>query len=158
MKIKVLVVDIDGTMTDGLIYIGPEGEVFKVFNIKDGLGIKKAQKAGIEVVIITGRNSDIVNNRAQELGINEVHKGVHNKAQVLEKIMKEKKLFRDNVAYIGDDENDLESMAMCGLVGCPSDAALEVIKVSNFVTKLPGGKGAVREFIEFIIEGEENAL
>jgi 3-deoxy-D-manno-octulosonate 8-phosphate phosphatase (KDO 8-P phosphatase) len=151
MMIKMLVLDVDGTLTDGKIYIGSQGEVMKAFNVKDGLGIKKLQSNGIIPIIITGRESDILTQRVKELSITEVHQGVHDKTRILKQIIDKYGLSYDEIAYIGDDENDLECMKLCKIKGCPADAVEDVKKVSDFVSKIKGGNGAVRDFIEYLI-------
>jgi 3-deoxy-D-manno-octulosonate 8-phosphate phosphatase (KDO 8-P phosphatase) len=151
MMIKMLIMDVDGTLTDGKIYIGSQGEIMKAFNVKDGLGISKLYNNGIIPVIITGRNSKIVEWRAKELNITEIHQGVHNKVEKLKQVAEKYKCDLSEIAYIGDDENDLECMSLCGLKGCPADAASSVIKESDFVSQRNGGTGAVREFIEYLL-------
>lgn len=157
MKIKYLVMDVDGTLTDGKIYMGTSGELCKAFSIKDGYGIHDiAIPAGITPVIITGRKSEIVLNRCKELGILKVHQGVGNKIEKLREITGELL----TVAYIGDDLNDLSCMEAVkeagGMVGCPADAAKKVKEISDFITEHNGGDGAVRDFIEWILGGELN--
>ena len=154
--IKYLVMDVDGTLTDGKIYMGDNGEVCKAFNIKDGYGINSiAAFAGIVPVIITGRQSNIVLNRCREIGITEVHQGVSDKLGKLKMLIKE----LSQVAYIGDDINDLECMMAVheagGIVGCPADAAKKIIDVADFIAEHGGGDGAVRDFIEWIVELEQ---
>lgn len=156
MKIKMLVMDVDGTLTDGKIYIGENGEVMKAFNVKDGYGIVMAKKQGILPVIITGRKSKIVEERAKELGIEELYQGIEDKVAVLKEVTEKHKILLEEVAYIGDDLNDLDCMSICGLSACPSDAIDEVIKVANYVCQNYGGNGAVREFINYIIN--QNSL
>lgn len=151
-QISYLVMDVDGTLTDGKIYMGNTGESFKAFCIKDGYGIVDMLiPAGITPVIITGRESVIVQRRAEELTIKEVYQGVSDKVGKLREVT-------DNfceVAVIGDDLNDICVMTMVkeagGLVGCPADAADGVKKVANYICKNDGGRGAVREFIEWIL-------
>lgn len=160
--IKVLVMDVDGTLTDGKIYMGYDGESFKVFNIKDGYGINDILRSkGVEPVIITGRRSEIVENRCKELHIQYLYQGVHDKLKVLQQVLEqlnlcdESNLSLANVAYIGDDCNDLLCMRAIkeagGLVGCPVDAVKQVIDISTFISKKKGGDGAVREFIEWFV-------
>lgn len=151
MKINMLVMDVDGTLTDGKIHIGSNGEVMKAFNVKDGLGIMKLHKNNIIPVIITGRQSEIVDRRAKELKIGEVHQGIEDKSKKLIEILKKYKYEFSQVAYIGDDENDLECMNLCSVKGCPSDAINEIKEIADFVSTLQGGCGAVREFIEYIL-------
>ena len=152
-NVKMLVMDVDGTLTDGKIYIGNSGEVFKAFDIKDGYAIHELLPAkGIVPVIITGRKSDIVKNRAKELEIKEVYQGYHDKKPVLLSVMERLDCTGENAAYIGDDILDLECMSLCGVKGCPSDAASEIKDICDYVCKQPGGHGAVREFIEWLIQ------
>ena len=145
--------DVDGTLTDGKIYMGNEGEVMKAFSIRDGYGIHDiALKAGIIPVIITGRTSKAVLNRCNELGIVEIHQGISNKIEKLLSVTRN----LSTVAYIGDDLNDLSCMISVkeagGLVGCPRDAVEKIVELADFVSNHNGGNGAVRDFIEWIIE------
>lgn len=155
MNIKMLVLDVDGTLTDGKVYIGSQGELMKAFNVKDGLGIVKLQTQDIVPVIITGRVSEIVEQRAKELGITEVHQGIKDKVKVLRQIADKYEYDLKELAYIGDDENDFESMKLCGFVGCPADAVNEVITIADFVCTRNGGEGAVREFIDYLLTVKE---
>ncbi len=149
--IEYLVMDVDGTLTDGKIYMGESGEMFKAFSIKDGYGIHDLLiPSGIIPVIITGRKSGIVSRRCNELGITRVYQGVSDKLEVLRNITAD----LSRVAYIGDDLNDLVCMksvkAAGGLVGCPKDAVKEVREISDFVSQFNGGEGAVRDYIEWL--------
>lgn len=151
--IKYLVMDVDGTLTDGKIYMGNDGEVMKAFSIKDGYGIHDIlMPAGIMPIIITGRTSKIVENRCYELGIKQIHQGVSNKIEKLLSIIED----LSSVAYIGDDINDLPVMKLIkeagGTVGCPADAAKQVLGIADFISTKNGGSGAVREFIEHIVD------
>lgn len=146
--------DVDGTLTDGKIYMGTTGEAFKAFNIKDGYGICHILPAiEMEPVIITGRESSIVENRCKELGITMLYQGVHDKAQ---KIVSLTDNHPELVAFIGDDLNDIAAMKLVvecgGVVGCPKDAAAAVQIVAHFVSSKEGGNGAVREFIEWLAD------
>lgn len=147
--------DVDGTLTDGKIYMGNHGEVFKAFNIKDGCGIHDiAIPHGITPIIITGRESDIVSNRCKELGITNVFQGISNKIDKLKEIVPD----LSTVAYIGDDINDLRCMEEVikaqGVVACPADADRDVMNIAHFVSSKNGGDGAVREFIEWCVSDE----
>lgn len=151
-KIKFLIMDVDGTLTDGKIYMGANGEVAKAFNIKDGCGIHDVLiPSGIIPVIITGRQSEIVVNRCKELGIEQIYQGVRDKAKQLRMLSSD----FSTMAYIGDDINDLSCMNLIknagGMIGCPKDAVQEVIDIADYVTNFTGGNGAVREFIEWIL-------
>lgn len=144
--------DVDGTLTDGKIYMGNDGEVMKAFNIKDGCGIHDILiPAGITPVIITGRSSKILENRCKELGITNLHQGIRNKIEKLLTITTD----LSTVAYIGDDINDLSCIKpikeASGFVGCPADAVQKVKDLSDFISTRNGGDGAVREFIEWLL-------
>ncbi len=150
MIVKMLVMDVDGTLTDGKIYIGANGELMKAFDVKDGYAIVHLKKYGIEPVIITGRVSKIVENRANELGIKELYQGVSNKIEILKDIMNKYSITKENIAYIGDDLNDIDCIQFCGLSACPKNAVEDVKNVVNYICHNNGGSGAVREFIEMI--------
>ena len=155
-KIKLFVMDVDGTLTDGKIYMGENGEIMKAFDVKDGYGIAHIlPKLGIVPAIITGRESQIVVNRASELGITEIFQGVTDKSKTLKRIAEKYKCNTDNIAYIGDDLNDLPCIEYCALTACPADAYWKVKKAVSYICKSNGGSGAVREFIDFIEEQYE---
>lgn len=150
--IKYFVMDVDGTLTDGKIYMSPSGEAFKAFNIKDGYGIHDILLPNnIIPIIITGRTSEIVTNRCKELGVKEVYQGISNKEEKLKSITDDYRL----IAYIGDDLNDLSCMEAIknagGIIGCPADAVEEIKRIAGFVAEHNGGDGAVRDFIEWLI-------
>lgn len=152
-KIKYLAMDVDGTLTDGKIYMGMDGEACKAFDVKDGCGIHDiAIPNGIIPIIITGRKSEIVSRRCKELEIINVYQGVKDKLNVLSKITAD----FSEIAYIGDDINDLQCMTKVkqegGLVGCPNDAVIEVKNISDFISEYNGGAGAVRQYIEYLIK------
>lgn len=147
-KIKMLVMDVDGTLTDGKIYIGENGEIMKAFNVKDGYAIVSLKDYNITPVIITGRKSKIVEMRAKELKITELHQGVSDKLTLLKEIAKSYNVNQEEIAYIGDDLNDLECIEFCGLSACPSDAIDLVKEKVNYVCKQSAGNGAVREFVD----------
>ena len=151
---KLFVMDVDGTLTDGKIYMSSGGEIFKAFDVKDGCGIKNILKEkGIKTVIITGRNSEIVRNRAEELEIDYLYQNVGNKLMCLEHLAKEIPCSLEEVVYIGDDINDLACLEKVGFSCCPADAHDDVKNVVKYVAKLKGGQGAVRECIDFIFCG-----
>lgn len=156
-KIKYLVMDVDGTLTDGKVYIGESGEMFKAFDIKDGCGIHDILlPSRIKPVIITGRKSIMLERRCKELGIKELHQGIRDKLSVLNEILHTAGDTLENVSYIGDDINDLTCMnavkAANGYVGCPHDAVEKVKRISDYIASQNGGNGAVREFIEWLVE------
>lgn len=151
--------DVDGTLTDGKIYMSANGELMKAFNIKDGYAIARLRDYGIEPVIITGRSSEIVRQRCKELKIEELYQGIENKSYKLREICQEYQIELSQVAYIGDDLNDLPCMNICGISSCPSDAMKQVKDKVNYICEAKGGDGAVREFIDFLLtkqEKEEN--
>lgn len=164
--IKYLVMDVDGTLTDGKFYIGDKGELFKAFNTKDGFGIRNIlPEYGIQPIIITARQSEIVTRRCAELAISIVRQGRADKMMCLREIlddMNEKGMgVLAQVAYIGDDILDLDCMNPIkengGIVGCPADAVDAVKEIADFISSKDGGNGAVREFIEWLVCQEHNA-
>lgn len=142
--------DVDGTLTDGKIYMSAQGEIMKAFNIKDGYAIAHVREYGVEPIIITGRESEIVKQRCKELGITELYQNVSDKLSCLNGICRNIGISMDQVAYIGDDINDLPCMQQCGISACPSDAVNMVKTNVTKVLNAKGGEGAVREFIEEI--------
>ena len=150
--IKLVLLDVDGTLTDGGIYRGNNGEELKRFNVKDGYAIVNAQKPGIEFGIITGRKSELVEIRSNELKIKYLYQGISEKTVILEEIMQKTGLKKEEIAYMGDDLNDILIMKQSGLTGAPRDAADEVIQIVDFVSGKNGGSGAVREFVEYILK------
>lgn len=148
--IELIVLDVDGSMTDGSIIYDKNFVESKVFNVKDGLGIVAWQKLGKKVAIISGRNSEITQFRASELGITEVYMGVSDKANVLKKLCEKLNLKLSQVACIGDDLNDLGMFEICGLSFSPKDGNAWVKEVVDVVLSSKGGRGAVREMIEYI--------
>lgn len=159
-RIKVFVMDVDGTMTDGKIHMGERGELFKSFDIKDGYGIHEMLPARqVTTVILTGRESQIVLNRAKELEVNYIYQGIKDKRNAVQDMAAALGCSLEEFAYIGDDVIDMEAMSLCGIKGCPEDAVEEVKKICDFVSVKRGGEGAVRDFIEWLISenlaGEE---
>ena len=149
--IKLFATDVDGTLTDGKIYLSENGDEYKAFSVKDGQGIKLLQKAGVEVAIITNKNSKIVQRRADDLGIKEVYQGINDKKECLLKIMNKLNLKPEEVAYAGDDITDLECMRLAKESLAPKDAMEVNKKTATFVSQFNGGDGAVREFIEYLL-------
>jgi len=147
--------DVDGTLTDGKIYMGQDGETFKVFNVKDGYAINEIlPKHGIMPVIITSRISKIVENRAKEIGIKLVYQGVKDKLEILKKIAYENAVAFEEIAYIGDDLNDYAAMKLCGFKACPADSVAEIRELCDYVSPYNGGNGAVRDICEYILRQE----
>ncbi len=151
-NLELLLLDVDGVLTDGSIVLAGEELDAKRFNVKDGMGITMAQIVGIEVGIITGRTSRAVSRRAGELHIEEVFQSPDSKQSVLENLIREKNLDREQVAYMGDDVQDLPVLRQVGLPLAPADASPEIRDVCKLVAEKPGGRGAVRELIERILE------
>ncbi len=150
-KIKLLLLDVDGVLTDGGIIFTGEGEEIKIFNVLDGMGIKLLQRVGVEVGILSGRVSSVVNHRAKELGIKLLYQGELAKVSVLEKILEEKKLEEWEVAYCGDDWLDIPILKRVGLaIGVPNGWP-PVNQYVHYVTQKEGGKGAVREICDLIL-------
>lgn len=150
--IKVFVLDADGVLTDGRIYFNDRGEEMKAFDSKDGHGLKLLMRAGIQVVIMTGRVSPALTNRAAELGIEHVLQGVKDKRPALTDLAARLGCATDEMAYMGDDVVDLPAMALCGLTFAPADALEIVCARVDHVTERRGGRGAVREAIEIILK------
>ena len=153
-NIKLLALDVDGVLTDGSINIGNEGELFKAFNAKDGMGISCAIRSGIQIAIVTGRKSGIIHNRAQELGITLLREGVKDKYKEMQLLASELGLSSQQIAYMGDDLNDLPAFRAVGTAFAPDDAVGEVKAAADFVTAASGGHGAVREAIERILRAQ----
>lgn len=154
MSIQLIVLDVDGTMTDGSISYSQNGDEVKSFNVKDGLAIKSWIKLGREVAIITGRNSDIVARRAQELDIAHCHQGIKDKFTLLNKITAQLGITMENVASIGDDLNDYQMLKASKIAFVPKDASQYVESIADVILHAKGGKGAVREMIEYLIKKE----
>ncbi len=151
-KIRLLLLDVDGVMTDGSIILDNEGNELKRFNVRDGHGIKMLGKAGIQVGIITGRKSKVVEIRAKELGIDEVHQRIFKKSVVYEQLLKKYDLKDENVAFMGDDIVDQELLKRAGLSAAPDDAEEEVKEWADLVMSRSGGRGAVRQFTDLILK------
>jgi 3-deoxy-D-manno-octulosonate 8-phosphate phosphatase (KDO 8-P phosphatase) len=152
--IKCFVFDVDGTLTDGRIYMGEAGELCKAFHAKDGLAIRLAGQLGYKTVIITGRTSRIVERRAKELAICALYQGVLAKKRLLEEVCRQFYLTAEEVAYMGDDVNDLPAMRLAGLACAPRDAAAEVKQVAHFIAEEDGGRGAARSAVEFVLTAQ----
>ena len=151
MKIKLLVMDVDGTLTDGRIYIGAQGEVMKAFDVRDVYAIVHIlPQLGITPAIITGRSSAIVEQRAKELKITELYQGVADKLVKLKEVAAKFGASADEIAYIGDDLNDLSCIRYCGITACPADAIPEVLDAVDYACKHDGGRGAIREYIDYL--------
>lgn len=149
--IKLLLLDVDGVMTDGGIYFTERGDELKKFNIHDGYGIVKLRQSGVTVGILTGRISQLVERRAKELGISEVHQNLDHKLEVYEQIRTRLNLSDSQVAYMGDDEPDIPVMKKAGFAACPANATAAVRREADFICRNRGGEGAVREVVDMIL-------
>lgn len=152
--IRLLILDVDGVMTDGTVTIDSSGEEIKSFNVKDGQGIKLLMNEGIEIVIISGRKSNAVKCRAKNLGITEVYQGIEDKREVLFMLLEKKGLSNEQICCMGDDLPDIPVFRHSGLSIAVANAVKEVQKEADFVTKNKGGKGAVREVCEIILKAQ----
>jgi 3-deoxy-D-manno-octulosonate 8-phosphate phosphatase (KDO 8-P phosphatase) len=150
-KVKLLLTDNDGVLTDNGVYYSESGETMKRFSIRDGMGIERLKSIGIETGIITGELSGSVKKRAEKLKITELFQGVLNKKELLEEILKRRNYKPENIAFIGDDVNDYEIIKMVGLSASPSDGMTYIKDIVDYVCKERGGYGAFREFAELII-------
>jgi 3-deoxy-D-manno-octulosonate 8-phosphate phosphatase (KDO 8-P phosphatase) len=154
MSIELIVLDVDGTMTNSHITYSENGDEIKSFNVKDGLAIASWRKLGKQVAIITGRSSKIVERRAKELKIEHFYQGVDNKKEVLEDLLQKLDISMQNVAAIGDDLNDLSMLNAVAISFVPQDASSYVDKIADVILSKRGGDGAVREMIEYLIKKE----
>ncbi|HOG07898.1 MAG: HAD-IIIA family hydrolase [Syntrophales bacterium] len=151
-KIRLLILDVDGVLTDGRIIMDDEGRESKHFDVKDGHGLKMLMRGGVDVVIITGRLSRVVEHRARDLGIQEVHQQSFDKLAVFEELLPRRGVSAAEVAYVGDDIVDIPLLKRVGLAVGVADAAEEVLRTVDYVTLKPGGRGAVREVCELILQ------
>jgi 3-deoxy-D-manno-octulosonate 8-phosphate phosphatase (KDO 8-P phosphatase) len=157
-QIKLIVMDVDGVLTDGKLYIGADGNEYKSFNVKDGMGISIAKAEGIKFAIISGRNSKAVEKRAQELGIEYVYQGVKDKSLILENIMDTLSLQPKNVIGVGDDINDLHMLKHVDAFYCPADANPVLISIEDIhVLESNGGNGVVRELVDKLLDMREHS-
>jgi len=157
-RIKLVVMDVDGTLTDGKVYYSKDGEELKAFNIRDGMGIELLHHYGIATCIITTETSQIVTSRASKLRIEHVILGSKNKLKDLENLCSELNISLDEVAFIGDDINDIEAIENVGFSACPSDAIKYVKEKVDYISSKEGGAGAVREIIEMILLSQDKEI
>jgi 3-deoxy-D-manno-octulosonate 8-phosphate phosphatase (KDO 8-P phosphatase) len=150
-SIELLVLDVDGVLTDGVIAIDDAGVETKHFHVRDGGGIALWRRAGKRVAILSGRSAPCVDHRAAELGIHPVLQGVAEKGAAFRGLLEELGVEPGQVCAMGDDLADLPMLALAGLAACPADAAAEVLDAAHYVARAPGGKGAVRELVEVIL-------
>jgi 3-deoxy-D-manno-octulosonate 8-phosphate phosphatase (KDO 8-P phosphatase) len=151
-RIRLLVLDVDGVLTDGSLWYGPSGEETKVFHVRDGLAMVAAIQAGLALAVISGRASAAVTRRMAELGVAEVHQGVKDKGAVIEALLSRLGLRASEVAAMGDDLPDLDLLKRAGLRLAPADAVAEVRRRADWTSRRPGGHGAVREAVEMLLK------
>jgi len=154
-RVRLLCVDVDGVLTDAGMYYGPDGEVLKKFNTRDGMGLARVREAGVAVAIISGEDSAIVHARAAKLKIDDVYCDAANKRAAVDALCDKHDLALDQVAFIGDDLNDLPALDSVGLACAVADAAEPVQAVAHYVTRRRGGDGAVREVCELLISAKQ---
>lgn len=153
-KVKLFAMDVDGTMTDSGMYYNSEGEYFKRFDAKDGMGIVLLQKSGIECAIITHSVSPVIKKRAEKLNIRHFISGTNNKTEAMNKLATSLNISLDEIAYIGDDVNDKYALEMVGFSACPSDAVQYIKNMVNYICQAKGGAGAIREVAEHILKAQ----
>ncbi len=153
-KIKLVIFDVDGVLTDGRLFYGDDGQEYKAFQSRDGHGMKMLQKSGVEIALITGRTSEVVNHRAKNLGIQHVYQGQLQKLPAFNALLERLKFTADEVAYVGDDVVDLPVMLRVGLAITVSDGHELAKKHAHLITQQAGGQGAAREICEFIMRAQ----
>jgi 3-deoxy-D-manno-octulosonate 8-phosphate phosphatase (KDO 8-P phosphatase) len=153
-KVKILILDVDGVLTDGRIVIDDAGLESKAFDVKDGHGLKILMRYGINVVLLTGRQSRVIEHRAADLGISEVHQGIWNKAEAFAEILRQRNMSPEEAACIGDDVVDIPLLRRAGFSVAVADAVPEVRRIADYVTRQGGGRGAVREVCELILKAQ----
>lgn len=154
-RIRLMVLDVDGVLTDGRLYFGPQGEALKAFDVRDGHGIKLLMAGGVEVAILTARRSEIVAARMRELGVTRVLQGQSDKRAALAALLAELGLAAEHCGYMGDDLPDLGALRLAGFAAAPADAAPEVLASAHWVAPREGGRAAVRAAAEFILRAQD---
>jgi 3-deoxy-D-manno-octulosonate 8-phosphate phosphatase (KDO 8-P phosphatase) len=149
--IRLLILDVDGVLTDGRLVYGPTGEETKVFYVRDGHAIVAARAAGLDVAVISGRDSAAVTRRFEDLGVREIHQGVRDKVALLPGLCARRSIGPREVAFMGDDLQDLPLLTRVGLALAPADAVREVRRAAHWISRLRGGSGAVREAVEWLL-------
>ncbi len=155
-SVKVLMLDVDGVLTDGKIIYTDRGEEIKSFDVRDGHGLKLLMRSGLDVVLLTGRESEVVLHRARDLGIERIYQKVINKIEVYETILARENLLDENIGFVGDDLVDLPVLRRAGFSAAVPDAVPEVLEVVDYVTTKKGGEGAVREICELLLKAQNN--
>jgi 3-deoxy-D-manno-octulosonate 8-phosphate phosphatase (KDO 8-P phosphatase) len=157
-EIKAIAMDVDGVLTDGGVWWGPNGEEWKRFHFADIMGLSLARKAGMIIALISGENSPLIDRLAEKLGITDVHKGCKDKAGALRTFSERHSIRLQEICFIGDDVNDLAALSIAGVSACPADARPSVRENCQVVTKLRGGNGAVREVVDMLLGAPTLAL
>jgi 3-deoxy-D-manno-octulosonate 8-phosphate phosphatase (KDO 8-P phosphatase) len=153
-RIQLMVLDVDGVMTDGRLYYGAQGETLKVFDVRDGHGIRMLLASGVDVALLSARHSEIVALRARELGIPRAVQGVANKAVAFDSLLKESRLHAEQTGFIGDDLPDLPVLRMAGFAATVADAREEIKAVAHWIAPCPGGQAAVRALADFVLHAK----
>lgn len=153
--VRLVALDVDGTLTDGRLFIGPSGEAMKAFSVRDGFGLTLLREAGVKLALVTARRSTIVEVRAAELKFDEVRQGARDKAATLDELCRHFGLQARQAAFVGDDWPDLRAMALAGLAASVADAPAAVRERAHWVSNAPAGRGAVREFAEFVLRSQD---
>tara|TARA_Y100001936_G_C16050495_1_gene657502 strand:- start:279 stop:773 length:495 start_codon:yes stop_codon:yes gene_type:complete len=154
-NITLVITDVDGVLTDGTVYFSSRGEEMKKFNMRDGMGVELLHKNKIKVILLTKENSKIVKKRGEKISADKIILGIQNKKNELEKIQNEFKIDKKNIAYIGDDLNDLEIMSSVGFSATPSDGHPKIKDIADYICDSSGGNGAFREFSELILDSKK---
>jgi 3-deoxy-D-manno-octulosonate 8-phosphate phosphatase (KDO 8-P phosphatase) len=156
-RIRALVLDVDGVLTDGGIYLTDEGHSMKRFDVKDGMGLVMVQRSGVRAALVSMESGELVEARARKLGIADVYTDVQDKLAVLQSFLKKYSFKPRELAYVGDDITDLLAMNFAGVAICPSDAHPQVRRAADWVTRAPGGRGCVREVADAILKARTDS-
>jgi len=156
--IKAIALDVDGVLTDGAFWWGPNGEEWKRFSFTDVMGLSLASQAGLKLALISGEDSRLVDRLAAKLGITDVHKNCKDKAEALRSFARNRQLRLDEICFMGDDVNDLGALGIAGLSAAPADARPAVIEKASFVSRHTGGNGAVRELIDAVLTAQQRTV
>jgi 3-deoxy-D-manno-octulosonate 8-phosphate phosphatase (KDO 8-P phosphatase) len=155
-RVRLVLLDVDGVLTDGGIHMSPDGDMGRTFHTRDGLGVRLGQRGGLRFGVISGRRSEAVTRRLEELDFVEVHQGIRDKVECFEGILSRVELKQEAVCFVGDDLVDVPVMRRAGLAVAPADAAPEVRAIAHMVTEQNGGRGAVREVVDFLLRASGN--
>jgi 3-deoxy-D-manno-octulosonate 8-phosphate phosphatase (KDO 8-P phosphatase) len=153
-QVRVILLDVDGVLTDGRIIMGSDGKEARAFFVRDGMGIRVGQMSGLTFGLVSGRESPVVTARAAELGITELHQGIRHKAECFREILARNDLTPETVCYMGDDVIDVPALRLAGLSVAPADAAPEAREAAHYVTERRGGRGAVRELVDLVLRAQ----